>query len=174
MFKNKTLFFSTIVLTLLLGFFIAQKTAPQSTKQEEISDKIIVYKNDKKLYLFINNKQLIYPIATGKNNGDKQRVGDNKTPLGKFTICSIENSNTWHYDFGDGLGPIVGAYGPWFIRLQGLTEINKNWQGIGIHGTHDETTIGKDDTHGCIRMRNQDVSELKSFVYTGMAVNILE
>lgn len=167
-----TIFILTLLLAIFLGFWLSQKTKPVKTEPQP--DKIIVYKTAKELHLFINGNHYRYPIATGKNTGDKQKVGDNRTPLGPFSIVSVENSSAWSYDFGDGLGPIVGAYGPWFIRLQGLNEKNKYWQGIGIHGTHDESTIGKDDTHGCVRMKNRDVEELKNLVYQGISVDILE
>jgi lipoprotein-anchoring transpeptidase ErfK/SrfK len=132
-------------------------------------DKIIVNKSRKKLYLYKEGVLYEYDIATGKNIGDKQKVGDNRTPIGEFKIVSIEKSDKWTYDFeDDGLGPIAGAYGPWFLRLDG------KWSGIGIHGTHDETTIGKDDTHGCIRMRNNELEELKSKVSIDYLVEIIE
>ena len=51
---------------------------------------------------------------------------------------------------------IKGAYGPWFIRLK------TPWKGIGIHGTHDPDSIGKDITEGCIRLKNSDLLDLKA------------
>jgi len=118
-----------------------------------------------------------YPVAIGKRRGDKQRVGDNRTPEGDFTITSIEDSHTWEHDFGDGKGPISGAYGPWFLRLSTLasqTKSGKQWVGIAIHGTHDEASIGTRATEGCIRMRNEDVEELKKMVKVGTPVRIEE
>jgi len=118
-----------------------------------------------------------YPVAIGKRRGDKQRVGDNRTPEGDFTITSIEDSHTWEHDFGDGKGPIPGAYGPWFLRLSTLaseTRSGKQWKGIAIHGTHDPASIGTRATEGCIRMRNEDVTELKGMVKVGTSVRIEE
>jgi lipoprotein-anchoring transpeptidase ErfK/SrfK len=108
-----------------------------------------------------------YPIATGQNTGDKQAVGDRRTPEGVFKIISIEPSETWAFDFGDGQGPVTGAYGPWFLRFDG------KWDGIAIHGTHDDSTIGRDDTHGCIRLRNADLLELKKMVTLNFPVVVL-
>ena len=110
-----------------------------------------------------------YPVAVGKNPGDKQRVGDNRTPTGDFKIVSIENASKWSHDFRDGKGKIAGAYGPWFLRLDA-----KGWRGIGIHGTHDPDSRGTNATEGCIRLSNEDIAELKTYAYRNMPVVIRE
>ncbi len=147
---------------------------PRIISKPEDQNKIIVYKNRKLLLLYNRGTVFAYKIATGKNNGDKQSVGDCRTPLGKFKVVSVEKSTTWTYDFGDGKGLVKGAYGPWFIRLQGLEPSNKMWEGIAIHGTHLPSSIGKNDTHGCIRMRNNELTELYKVVTTNYSVEILD
>ncbi len=44
---------------------------------------------------------------------------------------------------------------------------------IYIHGTHEEGLIGTPASHGCIRMRNHDVTELYDLVEKGLYVLIL-
>ena len=110
-----------------------------------------------------------YHIAVGRNLGDKQRVGDMRTPEGEFPVVQIQDSSGWVYDFGDGKGPIRGAYGPYFIRLG-----TPGWTGIGIHGTHAPDSIGSNITEGCIRLRNDDVAELRRLVKLGDTVVIRE
>ena len=110
-----------------------------------------------------------YSIAVGRNPGDKQRKGDNRTPVGDFKIVSIENASKWSHDFRDGKGKIAGAYGPWFLRLDA-----KGWKGIGIHGTHDPDSRGTMATEGCIRLSNEDIAELKQYAYRNMPVVIRE
>ena len=110
-----------------------------------------------------------YPVAVGRNPGDKQRVGDNRTPTGNFKIVSIENASKWSHDFRDGKGKIAGAYGPWFLRLDA-----KGWKGIGIHGTHDPDSRGTNATEGCIRLSNEDIAELRQYAYRNMPVTIRE
>jgi lipoprotein-anchoring transpeptidase ErfK/SrfK len=44
--------------------------------------------------------------------------------------------------------------------------------GIGIHGTIDPSSIGKESSNGCIRLKNEDVEELYDFVMTGDEVEI--
>ena len=110
-----------------------------------------------------------YPVAIGRNPGDKQRIGDNRTPTGKFKVVSIENASSWSHDFRDGKGKIKGAYGPWFLRLDA-----KGWKGIGIHGTHDPASRGTMATEGCIRLSNEDIAELRQYAYKNMPVTIRE
>ena len=110
-----------------------------------------------------------YRVAVGRNPGDKQRTGDNRTPVGNFKIVSIENASKWTHDFHDGKGKIRGAYGPWFLRLDA-----KGWKGIGIHGTHDPDSRGTMATEGCIRLSNEDIAELKQYAYRNMPVVIRE
>jgi len=45
---------------------------------------------------------------------------------------------------------------------------------IYIHGTPDESHLGKPLSHGCIRMSNNDVIELFNLVPIGIIVNINE
>ena len=132
--------------------------------------RIYINKSEYTLSLFKGDELIkTYPVAVGRNAGDKQRVGDNRTPEGEFRIVSIENSMSWQHDFRDGKGKIKGAYGPWFLRLDA-----KGWKGIGIHGTHDPDSVRTMATEGCIRLRNEDLSELKQYAYRNMPVVIRE
>ena len=46
--------------------------------------------------------------------------------------------------------------------------------GYGIHGTNDESSIGKQLTAGCVRMHNDDVVELYDIVPKGTVVEIID
>ena len=128
---------------------------------------IRIIKDNFTLYLYRGLElKKSYLIAVGRNPGDKQRVGDHRTPQGIFTVQSIYDSRSWVFDFRDGNGPIRGAYGPWFIRLR------TGWRGIGIHGTHDPSSLGTMSSEGCVRMNNYDLQELKQFVSINMTVVI--
>ncbi|MDO9508357.1 MAG: L,D-transpeptidase [Thermovirgaceae bacterium] len=107
-----------------------------------------------------------YTVAVGENGGNKERVGDRRTPEGVFKVERIHDSRAWVHDFGDGKGPIEHAYGPWFIRLE------TGWKGIGIHGTHDPSTLGQMITEGCIRMNNEAILEIAGRAVPGTVVLI--
>ena len=109
-----------------------------------------------------------YRIACSKYYGNKLKKGDNKTPEGTFHINEILNSKSLTHDFKDGKGPVRGAYGPWFLRLSVPGFID-----IGIHGTHLPESIGTRATEGCIRLRNEDITDLKERIRLGTPVIIL-
>lgn len=107
-------------------------------------------------------------IACAKNYGPKKRRGDHKTPEGTFKINELLNAKGIPHDFHDGKGPIKDAYGPWFLRL----DVPGFWD-IGIHGTPFPESIGSRATEGCVRMRNEDIVDLKERVKLGTVVIIL-
>ena len=133
------------------------------------ADRIVISKESMTLNLFDSDGALIFsfPVAVGKNYGNKQQVGDMKTPEGDFTIQQIQDASAWKHNFGDGKGEIAGAYGNWFIRLK-----TPGHTGIGIHGTHAPESIGTRATEGCIRLNNADLDKLKPLVRVGMKVTI--
>lgn len=139
------------------------KTYAEIIKKEPLL--IVVEKAQYKLYLFKEGKEIkSYDVAIGKNPGQKERVGDMTTPTGEFKVDEIVASTNWTHDFHDGRGEIEGAYGPWFVSLE------TGWIGIGIHGTHDPSSLGTMASEGCIRMNNDQVAELKELVFVGAKV----
>lgn len=129
---------------------------------------IVVSKADLKMKVFdvAGREFLEFPVACGKNLGQKQQAGDNRTPEGVFRVTSRENSSYWTYDFGH--GPVKGAYGPLFFRLR-----TPGFTGVGIHGTHDPASVPGRATHGCLRLRNDDLLTLAPYITIGTIVIIL-
>ena len=60
-----------------------------------------------------------------------------------------------------------GKDNPLGSRWMGL-----NMKGYGIHGTNVQSSIGKAISHGCFRMRKQDVEELYSLMQVGDTVTV--
>lgn len=118
-------------------------------------------------------RRVHYPVCVGLNKGQKQKEGDKKTPectaQNPFKITEIQDASQWHHDFGDGRGSIL-AYGNWFMRLK-----TPGHKGIGIHGsTNNESSVPGRGSEGCIRLRNEDLNELKEkYAFVGMRVVIL-
>lgn len=114
-------------------------------------------------HYFDGELQNTYPVAVGAGKGDKTENWQNMTPEGHFMANRFHDSRGWFFK----QNRTPGVYGPWFIGI--LMEKsgsfgNKNWTGIGIHGTNNEKSIGKHVSHGCIRMKNKDITELKERV----------
>lgn len=60
--------------------------------------------------------------------------------------------------------------GPYGARWLGLSIPGG---GYGIHGTNNPSSIGKNVSHGCVRMYNKDVIELFNLVGVGTPVKII-
>lgn len=84
-----------------------------------------------------------YPIAVGKIL--------TPTPTGNYIIINKE----------------LDPGGPFGALWMGLSKPH-----YGIHGTNNPSSIGKEVSHGCIRMHNNDVLELSSIVPTSTNVYI--
>ena len=156
-----------LVAVLLLSTFAVGRAVAQSGAAA--GDYIVISKETFTLTLYSANKEVkcTFPVAVGKNYGNKQRVGDYRTPEGEFHISQIQSAKTWGHDFGDGKGFINNCYGNWFFRLH--TPPHK---GIGIHGTHAPESIGTRATEGCIRLHNDDLDALYKLIEVGMKVII--
>jgi lipoprotein-anchoring transpeptidase ErfK/SrfK len=126
--------------------------------------KVVVDKTDFALFVYDLSGNLLasFPVSIGKNPdlADKKEAGDDRTPEGSFTVSGIEDSAGWTFEGRP-------AYGPWFISLS-----TPPWTGIGIHGTDEPNKIGTAVSEGCIRMKNEDLEKLMSYIGVGMIVDI--
>jgi lipoprotein-anchoring transpeptidase ErfK/SrfK len=160
---------------------------PESQKQ------IIIDGKRQKLYLIKNENHdfrvsNFYPVSTSRY-GFGNDFKSNKTPTGLHTIYS---------KIGDG-AEVGTIFRKWKktkrisniikSRKQGIENITtrvmplmgheeKNrytiFRGIHIHGTSEEGLVGTPQSHGCIRMKNNDIVELFSSVDFGSPVYISE
>lgn len=96
------------------------------------------------------------------------------TPNGRFRIRSKQVNPNWYVPSSPWAGELAGSVvpggapsNPLKARWMGLTS-----DGIGIHGTGDEGSIGTRASHGCIRMRVRDVVRLFRQVRVGTPVVI--
>jgi hypothetical protein len=152
---------------------VAEKKETDSAGSHNYS--ILIKKGEYKLYLLDNGKILdSWKVALGKNPGQKQVSGDLKTPDGSFLVDEIDDASSWSHDFGDGKGVIANAYGPWFISLNTDALSGGKWGGIGIHGTHDLSSIGTRASEGCIRLNNENLIKLVKYIKVGSKVTIEE
>lgn len=153
----------------------SQVDTPATAVEQQYS--ILIKKSDFKLNVLDNNKQVVasFDCALGKNTGDKEKSGDMKTPNGTFKVIEISDASYWTHDFKDGKGEIKGAYGPWFFYLDTTAKSKGQWDGIGIHGTHDPSSIRTLASEGCIRLINENVLLLKEkYIKVGTMVTIEE
>ncbi len=122
-----------------------------------------------KLYDHYGRLKKSYKCACGKNYGNKRSKGDCRTPEGFFQAGSVKNSTNWHYTDENGKrSEKPGQYGPRFIRI-----ITPGYSSTGIHGTDAPWSIGGRRSHGCIRIKNENILELADYVTKGMPIIIL-
>lgn len=143
---------------------------------EQHTYSILIKKSEFQLKVLDNGNVIeSFGCALGKNPGDKERSGDMKTPNGTFKVIEVCDASWWTHDFKDGKGEIKGAYGPWFFYLDTNEKSKGQWDGIGIHGTHDPASIGTLASEGCIRLLNDNVQLLKTkYIKVGTMVTIEE
>ena len=118
---------------------------------------IVISIADRQLAVLDNGQVLkTYPIAVGARR--------TPSPDGDFVI--VNHAKDPIYRHGDKeIAP--GKDNPLGSRWMGLS-----LKGYGIHGTNVQSSIGKAASHGCFRMRKQDVEELYTLVQVGDSVTI--
>ena len=97
-----------------------------------------------------------YPIGIGK---------DSSTPLGKLAVLNKVVKPQYTDPHGRVIDPDdpQNPLGPRWLDLG---------NSYGIHGTIDPGSIGKAESRGCIRMRNEDVTEVFDMLNVGSEVTI--
>jgi lipoprotein-anchoring transpeptidase ErfK/SrfK len=164
-----------------------------SVRAQILVDSIVVDVSEQSLYAYSGQDTLArYRVSTSAY-GIGSQSGSNQTPLGWHRV---------HSKYGDdlALGAILKGRVPTgeiadiisaprasnedhvttrVLWLEGL-EMGKN-KGEGmdsyrryiyIHGTHEEGLIGQPASHGCVRMKNDEVIELYRIVPQGTSVYI--
>jgi L,D-transpeptidase ErfK/SrfK len=133
----------------------AQALAQEKTGRP--ARRIVISIPDRKLAVVEDDRVVkIYPTAVG--------AAVSPSPQGSFTIINHIADPTW-YSKGRIVPP--GKSNPLGTRWLGLSV-----KGYGIHGTNAPSSIGRNASHGCIRMRNHDVEELFEIVSVGDAVEL--
>ncbi len=157
--------------------------------------RIVIHIPSQTLTLFDDSGKLLqsYPVSTGAN-GVGEESGSFCTPRGRHVIRARigagQPPNTVFVrrrPTGEIYTPELGARHPgrdWILtRILWLSgrEPGYNRGGncdtmrryIYIHGTPDETELGRPGSRGCIRMRNRDLLELFDRVAGGTEVEII-
>jgi lipoprotein-anchoring transpeptidase ErfK/SrfK len=98
-----------------------------------------------------------YSVAVGKPS--------TPSPIGSFRVVQRIPDPTW-YTRGRIVPP--GKSNPLGTRWIGL-----DVKGYGIHGTNRAGSIGRNVSHGCVRLRNSDVEELFNLLAVGDTVELM-
>ncbi len=137
----------------------------QKLKVLEGKPGIVVRKGEFRLTLLWNGAYVKeYAIGIGR--------ADSPTPDGEFVVKDLVVQAPWTNPQGG-----IVKYGdpdyPLGERWMGFQN-EPGANGLGIHGTNEEHSIGTQCSNGCLRMHNADVMELYDFVVPGTHVTIEE
>ena len=152
---------STTRLAAVLAIAAFEAHAQESSRPTETGERrrIVISLSDRKLMLFEGERVLrVYDVAVGKRS--------TPSPQGTFAIINRVPNPTW---YGPGTVVAPGKSNPLGSRWMGLSA-----KGYGIHGTNVPTSIGHAASHGCIRMRKQDLEELFDMVTVGTIVELVD
>jgi murein L,D-transpeptidase YafK len=114
--------------------------------------RLYVYANDFGRPRYVTD----FYISLGKNGVEKSREGDQKTPLGVYTIIGIKDKLPDFY--GTNAYPL--SYPNEWDKLHG-----RNGHGIWLHGTPSDTySRAPLATDGCVVLSNEDLARVAKFV----------
>lgn len=148
-----------------------------------------------KLWLKEADKTIQEFLVSTATNGAGEIMNSECTPRGEHEIAKLIGAEQVADTVFVGRVPTGEIYSPelreqhpqrdWILtRIMWLSgcEVNRNKGGqfdtyaryIYIHGTPDDVEMGEPGSHGCVRMRNEDIIHLFEFVTVGMKVIIKE
>ncbi len=145
----------------------AMVVMPQSVAEPVWGDRaddtsLTVDLSDRTVYLYRNQKLIAsYRVAVGQPGWE--------TPVGSFRIRQMIKNPVWQHPITDEIVP-PGTTNPLGVRWIGFAA--DEHMKLGFHGTTSESLIGQAVSHGCLRMKNRDVTALFSQVSLGTVVTV--
>ncbi|MEL7034294.1 MAG: L,D-transpeptidase [Cyanobacteria bacterium J06592_8] len=114
----------------------------------------------RRVFVYRNDQQVAsYPVAVGKPGWE--------TPTGEFQIIQMVENPVWENPW---TGEVRQAGPDSALGLRWIGFWTDGKDTIGFHGTPTVNSIGRAASHGCVRMRNEDVVALFNQVEMGTVV----
>jgi hypothetical protein len=118
----------------------------------------------RQLILYEDNTRVkSYSVAVGRQGW--------RTPVGNFEVIQMIHDPSWTNPF---TGRVIGGGDPenplgryWI----GFWTDGHNW--VGMHGTPNPESVGREASHGCIRLYNRDIQELFTLVRVGTPIEVV-
>ena len=133
---------------------------------------LVVDASRSRLYVYENRAGMPLRVADfyvtiGKAGAGKQREGDNRTPIGIYTISSFKSPRELTDFYGSGAFTL--SYPNEWGTRQG-----RNGHGIWIHGSPSDTySRAPRASEGCVVLANDDLSRLGQYIQTGQTPVII-
>ena len=141
-------------------------------RQPAKAARIFVDKQNRSLSAFDGEGRLVgfYPASVGSR--------EKPAPTGVYKVRSIALNPTYHYDPKFAFKGVKVEHkltiSPGPNNPVGVVWIDLSAPSYGIHGTPAPQSIGKTESHGCIRLTNWDALDLASRVSRGTIVDLSE
>jgi murein L,D-transpeptidase YafK len=134
--------------------------------EDDYRHALVVDASRSRLYVYENRAGLPLRVADfyvtiGKAGAGKQKEGDNRTPVGIYSISGFKSSK----ELGDfyGSGAFTLSYPNEWDRRQG-----RSGHGIWIHGSPSNTySRAPRASEGCVVLANDDLTRLGSYIKPG-------
>jgi len=127
---------------------IEPEPAPiEMTAPQDQPTRILLSLNDRRVYLYEGDKvKASYPVAVGKPGWE--------TPTGEFSVVDKALDPVWENPW---TGEVIQP-GPDSPLGPAIIVFKLDSEGMyAFHGTSNEELIGQAVSHGCVRMRNEDI-----------------
>ena len=135
---------------------------PSTSKPPKSDVRLVVDLSDRLVRIYKGAKlQSSYPVAIGQAGWE--------TPTGKFQILEMQKNPVWQHPITEEL-ITTGPENPLGVRWISFWSDGQNQ--IGFHGTNQEELIGQAVSHGCLRMRNPDITALFAQVHLGTPITV--
>ena len=111
-----------------------------------------------------------YPVGLGKHDS---------TPAGKWIVTRGKKLKNPAYYSPRGEGVFASSdprnpLGKYWLGLTGIDGQAAGQKSYGVHGTNDVSTIGKQESMGCIRLKNEDVALVYELLVEGKSIVLVK
>ncbi|HLJ63571.1 MAG TPA: L,D-transpeptidase family protein, partial [Stellaceae bacterium] len=131
---------------------------------------IVINLAELRLYYFASTPGpvLSFPIGIGGEG--------HQTPLGRTTIRAKRVHPSWYPTASERReDPALGSrIAPGPDNPMGDYALYLGWQGYAIHGSNRPFSIGRRDSHGCIRLYDRDIETLFHLASVGTEVRVVD
>ncbi len=130
---------------------------PYAVVVDTSRSRLYLYRNDHGEPRYVTD----YYITVGKNGAEKNREGDQRTPLGVYFVVKELPSAKLPDFYGSGAFPISYP-NEWDRRL------GKNGSGIWLHGVPSDTySRPPRASSGCVVLSNEDINDIRRYLSVG-------
>lgn len=165
--------FHALFLLALLSLTFAAPTIGQTPALEKKADRVVIVKSSRTMMLMSNGKVLkTYKVAlSAPSIGGKERLGDDKTPEGLYTVDWKNAQSKFHLALHVSYPNVADKERAKKLRVNpgGEIEIHGLGAGFGYLGALHRQV---DWTAGCIAVTNEEIDEIWKLVAVGTPIEI--